>query len=204
MPPHSNRRSNPPCPAGRPAVRRASESPPALAGLVLPCYGPPWPSNTGRSYLPPSFAHGARAASSGRCKTRSPRDSDCSGPSSGTVRLVPPGTHSLTRPSRSYPRGPWASACSRRHFARGGRRREVTYHLHPVHAAGIIRLLCTKQPCHSSDNDSRCFTPVNCLRSFFSGARLVGKIIIANSPSSYPATLRLWGKSALVVSAIYL
>lgn len=53
MPPHSTRRPNPPCPAGRPAVRRASESLPARAGLGLPCYGPPWPSNTGQSYLPP-------------------------------------------------------------------------------------------------------------------------------------------------------
>jgi hypothetical protein len=53
MPPHSTRRPNPPCPAGRPAVRRASESLPARAGLGQPRYGPPWPSNTGQSYLPP-------------------------------------------------------------------------------------------------------------------------------------------------------
>ena len=107
MPPHSTRRPNPPCPAGRPAARRASESPPARAGLGLPRHGPPWPSNSSRSYLLPFFAHGARAASSGRCKTRSPRDSDCSGPCPGSAQQAPSGAHSPTRPSRPRPRGPW-------------------------------------------------------------------------------------------------
>ena len=96
-----------------------------------------------------------------------------------------PGTHSPTRPSRPHPRGPWASACSSRHFARGGRRREVTYHLHSVHAAGIIRLLCTKHPCHSSDNDSRCFTPVNCLRLYFSALPCPS----CNPPLPHPGAL---------------
>ena len=55
----------------------------------------------------PSFAHGARAASSGRCKTRSSRDSDCSGPCPWPDQPAHSGAHSPTRPSRARPRGPW-------------------------------------------------------------------------------------------------
>jgi len=73
MPPHSTRRPNPPCPAGRPAVRRASESLPTRAGLGLPCYGPPWPSNTGQSYLPLLRPRGASG------KLRQVQDSELAG-----------------------------------------------------------------------------------------------------------------------------
>ncbi len=55
LPNHSTRRPDPPCQAGLPAPRRTSELPPAWAGPSLPCYGPPWPSNTGRPCLPTPF-----------------------------------------------------------------------------------------------------------------------------------------------------
>lgn len=96
MPPHSTRRPNPPCPAGRPAVRRASESLPARAGLGLPCYGPPWPSNTGQSYLPLLRPRGASG------KLRQVQDSELAG--LGLQRALP-----LARPTGAF-RRPFADS----------------------------------------------------------------------------------------------
>jgi hypothetical protein len=75
-----------PCPlCGQPPLLTAhcgpSESLPARANPSRPFHGPPWPEQH-QPASPFPFASLARAASSGRRKTRSPRDSDYGGPSS--------------------------------------------------------------------------------------------------------------------------
>jgi hypothetical protein len=86
---------------------------------VYPSHRPPGPgqacpvmtplglaTRAGPAFPSPS-PHGTRAASSGRCKSRGPRDSDCSRPRSGSDRQASSGAHSATRPSRPRPCGPW-------------------------------------------------------------------------------------------------
>jgi hypothetical protein len=138
----------------------SSESMPARANPSRPFHGPPWPGQH-QPASPFPFASRARAASSGRRKTGSPRDSDNGGPSSRA---------SLAGASWRRFTGAGGATCNLatlellvRLSDLGEGRPQYIGHVSPTPCTPFGHFLPTvyQVTCHSSFDGSRCFTLVN-------------------------------------------